>query len=186
MKKFWFGLVAVFAGCTSGWGTEHPAAKMQIEFATQDAVAIAIVTYIYAKHPHYYEYGGVIQRLPDGKFIASEPNSDYHADNVNIDYDPLMYAGNYPIVSDYHVHPCMKGYGSNFFSPEDLHGMRSTREPGYILDECTGDVHVWDPAKDTAQQASTILKMDGEPRGPLLSEGRIIGHIPVDGKKIVL
>jgi hypothetical protein len=161
-------------------------APLQTEFDTADAVAVAVMTDIYKNHPHYYEYGGVIQKLPSGKFTASEPTSDYHADNVDIDMDPFSYDGNWPIVADFHVHPCMKGYASGEFSPEDLHGMREIKIPGYILDECTGDVHIWDPLIDSSQFASIVLHMKGTPRGPQLSAGRIVGNIKVDGKEIVL
>ena len=70
------------------------------------------------------------------------------------------------------------------FSPQDLEGSRVTKTPGYVLDECTGDLHYWAPG-DGYLDADGMLKLGVNPlaltHGIQLSPGRIIGKIAVDG-----
>lgn len=152
---------------------------------TANEAAVYALSMAYAQFPHYYEYGGVIVKMPSGKFNASKPTTDGHADNVEIDEDPDSYESEYPIVADYHTHPCLDGYVPGSFSPSDLHSMRSSNRPGYMLDECTGDIHYWAPGDGYDKpddKASPLMKFFG----PQLSRGKIVGHIPVDGKAIAL
>ena len=156
---------------------------------TQDQAAILALTFAYNKHPHYYEFGGVVVKTPDGHFNASQPVSDRHADNIEIDEDPMGYAQGYPIVADYHTHPCLDGYVPGVFSAPDLRSMRETQHAGYILDECTGDVHFWKPgdAYDVRDaDEMTLDRLFGNERAHLTAKGKIVGHIEVDGKHIQL
>jgi hypothetical protein len=132
--------------------------------------------------PHYYEYGGVVVRQPDGKFNASEPLGDYHADNMEIDEDPDGYDGGFDVVADYHTHPCISGYAPGVFSPNDLRSMRIAKHGGYILDECTGDVHYWKPGDPYDKPTDKLEALIGAH----IATGKVVGHIPVDGKVITL
>jgi hypothetical protein len=111
----------------------------------------------------FYEYGGVITQLPDGKYGASFPQTDYHGDSVMIDEDYSDYSGGYPVVATYHSHPCLPdSHVPELFSPADVHLARSFMRPGYMLDECTGVVRVFDPVVDK-------------------DNGREVGHVSVSG-----
>lgn len=155
--------------------------------ATANEAAVRTFQIVYNEHPHYYEYGGLIVLRPDGKYDSTQPESDHHVDNMDIDDDPLLVAPN-KIVADYHTHPCVEGYIPGVFSGMDLHSMRSSNHGGYILDECTGEVHYWEPGmpydepKDDEEKIGVI--MGG--RHALTAKGKIVGRIVVDGKKIIL
>jgi hypothetical protein len=161
-----------------------PAEKKPLEFDSMNEAAAYALQAAYKDHPHYYEFGGVIVQGADGKFMVSAPAGLYHADNTEIDEDPESYELLGRIVGDYHTHPCMEGYVPDVFSPADLHSMRSYGRPGYILDECTGDVHLWEPGVDgyTTDGLNPIEVI----MGVKIAKGRIVGHVPVDGKKIEL
>lgn len=155
--------------------------------ASMNEAAVVALAKAYNEHPHYYEYGGVITRMPDGTFNPSVPVTIGHASNMDIDEDYEAYEGHYPIVAAYHTHPCLQGYIPSKFSPTDLHTARESGRPAYILDECTGDVHRWqlgdgyDPPPEHKDFIEIIIG------GPdQLSSGTIVGHVPVDGKPFSL
>jgi hypothetical protein len=145
-----------------------------------DAAALYVVTQIYARS-HYYEYGGIIARSPKG-FVISAPSTQHHGMDVSFEEDPESFE--FPIVATYHVHPCLKNAFSSVFSPQDLAGSRVTKTPGYVLDECTGDLHYWAPG-DGYLDGDAMIKLGVNPialmTGVQLSPGRIVGHIEVDG-----
>ena len=145
-----------------------------------DAAAIYVVTRIYERS-HYYEYGGVIVKSPKG-YAISPPTTQHHGMDVSFEEDPESF--DYPVVATYHVHPCIKNAFSSVFSPQDLAGSRVARTPGYVLDECTGDIHFWAPG-DGYLDADAMLKLGVDPitlmTGVQLSPGRVIGKIAVDG-----
>jgi proteasome lid subunit RPN8/RPN11 len=191
MKNFWFGLVAVFAGCTSAWGADPT------KFDNINEAAAHAFYALYNDHPHAYEYGGVIFKTPDGKFVPSAPDSDVHSvDHTEIDHDPEHYEIDGAIVADYHSHPCVIGYHTGQFSPADLHSSRETQTMAFMLDECTGDIHEWTPGDPydkpeyhvTGLPEGIVLPPEVLKHfaGPQLAVGKIVGHIKVDGKKIVL
>lgn len=152
-------------------------------FRTVDAAAMYIVGRIYERS-HYYEYGGVIVKSPQG-YAIGQPRTQYHGMDVEFDEDPEAY--DYPIVATYHVHPCLKYAFPSVFSPQDLSGSRSANHPGYVLDECTGDLHYWAPG-DGYLSAEALLKLGVSPtalmHGVQLSPGKIVGQIIVDGAVI--
>lgn len=152
-----------------------------LNFPTQDEAAIYVITQIYARS-HYYEYGGVIVKGPQG-YQFSSPRTQHHGMDVNFDEDPETY--DYPITATYHVHPCLKNAFPSVFSPQDLAGSRATHTPGYVLDECTGAVHYWAPG-DGYLDADGMLKLGVSPfllaAGVQLSPGHIIGTIEVTGE----
>ncbi len=149
-------------------------------FKTVDEAAIYVVGKIY-ELSHYYEFGGVIVKTPKG-YSFTQPQTQHHGMDVSFDEDPESY--DYPIVATYHVHPCLKDAFSGVFSPQDLAGTRVNGHPGYVLDECTGDVHYWAPG-DGYLDADGMLKLGVNPialmQGVQLSAGKVIGHVAVDG-----
>jgi len=149
-------------------------------FPSMDAAALYVVTQIYARS-HYYEYGGIIARSPKG-FVISAPSTQHHGMDVSFEEDPESFE--FPIVATYHVHPCLKNAFSSVFSPQDLAGSRVTKTPGYVLDECTGDLHYWAPG-DGYLDGDAMIKLGVNPialmTGVQLSPGKIVGKIEVDG-----
>lgn len=150
-------------------------------FSTVDLAALYVVGKIYERS-HYYEYGGVIVKTPQG-YAISQPQTQRHGMDVSFEEDPESY--DFPIVATYHVHPCMKNTFPSVFSPQDLTSARVARTPGYVLDECTGDVHYWAPG-DGYMSAEDMLKLGVNPidamvHGTQLAAGKIIGRIIVDG-----
>jgi hypothetical protein len=149
-------------------------------FKTVDEAAIYVVTKIYERS-HYYEFGGVIVKSPKG-YAISIPTTQHHGMDVSFEEDPESFE--FPVVATYHVHPCLKNAFPSVFSPQDLEGSRVTKTPGYVLDECTGDLHYWAPG-DGYLDADGMLKLGVNPlaltHGIQLSPGRIIGKIAVDG-----
>lgn len=149
-------------------------------FPSADAAALYVVTKIYERS-HYYEYGGVIVKGAKG-FMISLPATQHHGMDVNFEEDPEAFDS--PIVATYHVHPCLRNAFPSVFSPQDLEGSRVTKTPGYVLDECTGDLHYWAPG-DGYLDMDGLLKLGVNPmalmHGVQLSPGRIVGKIAVDG-----
>lgn len=166
----WFLLVPRVADAAEGTNAGFESANEAAVYALKSA---------YDKHPHYYEYGGIIVRTPNGKFGASRPMTEGHASDTEINEDNEAYEGSYPIVGDYHTHPCINGFVPGVFSPTDLKSARSYRLSTYILDECTGDVHYWEPGMP---YDNTSLEPEEVLMGIQVAVGKIVGHIPVDGK----
>ena len=149
-------------------------------FKTMDEAAIYVVTKIYERS-HYYEFGGVIVKSPKG-YAISIPATQHHGMDVSFEEDPESFE--FPIVATYHVHPCLKNAFPSVFSPQDLASSRVTKTPGYVLDECTGDLHYWAPG-DGYLDGDAMIKLGVNPialmTGVRLSPGKIVGKIEVDG-----
>ncbi len=160
-----------------------PPADDRPVLATMDAAALFALKTAYDKHPHWYEFGGVIVKQPNGTFSASTPITIGHADNMDINEDYEHYDGGFPIVADYHTHPCIDGYVPGVFSPADLHSSRESVHGGYILDECTGDVHYWAPGDPYTTEGLSVMEIA---RGVQIAAGKVVGHVDVDGKRIQL
>jgi hypothetical protein len=141
------------------------------EFDSIEEAAVFAMARIY-EWSHYYEAGGVIGKLADGKFAVSRPYTNWSGKQVDLEnaYDPDNYPAGTQIVGDYHQHPCNSNrFVPGVFSPNDLKEYRIFRVEGFVLDMCTGNVHAFKPGVDK--------ELD-----PGETAGRIIGKIPVDGK----
>jgi hypothetical protein len=149
-------------------------------FRTADEAAIYVVGKIYERS-HYYEFGGVILKAPQG-YVISLPATQHHGMDVEFDSDPESFE--FPVVASYHVHPCFRNAFPSVFSPQDLSGSRIEKLPGYVLDECSGDVHYWAPG-DGYLSEDALLKLGVSPaalrQGVQLSPGKVVGRIVVDG-----
>lgn len=146
-----------------------PAVRADVAFdsATEAAtVALKIV----AKIAPYYEYSGVVLGRPDGTFVLPPPNTQFSGDSSRSDVDPASYK--IPIVAGYHTHPCLPySHVPGVFSPQDLRWARVSKTPEYMLDMCTGDVHLYDPAVDVL---TPVQLLEG-------AAVRTVGHVPVPG-----
>jgi proteasome lid subunit RPN8/RPN11 len=151
------------------------------EFDTATEAAVRAFSTIYTHISQYYEYGGVIAKRPDGKYVAELPTTEYAGDRTSIDTDPLEYPAGDEIVATYHTHPCLpSSHIPGSFSPDDLKSSREERYPAYMADLCTGNVHYFDPAVDKSpdEMASRLGAALG---GKLPDAGHIVGHFPVSG-----
>lgn len=138
-----------------------------VEFGSIEEAAVYALKNAY-DISHYYEVGGVLTRLPNGKFAIGLPSTNWSGVAVSIDYDPEDYVG--VIVGDYHQHPCNPhNFIPQSFSPQDLLEYRIHHVEGFMLDMCTGKVHAFLPGKDVRTPDDGI------------TEGRIVGRIPVTG-----
>lgn len=127
---------------------------------------------------HYYECGNIIAQDPNGKYVVGRVLASMdHGDEVQI---PHGVPAGWKFIAEAHSHPCLKdSHEVPFFSPQDLMGYVSGRFTGYMLDQCTGDVHEFVPGRDSPNE----LEMPGNP-GTFSTHGVIVAHIPVDGKSV--
>lgn len=127
---------------------------------------------------HYYECGGIIAQDPSGKYVLG-PHivSIMHGDEVQIGH---AVPPGWKFVAEFHSHPCLpESHEVDYFSPQDLIGYISEHVTGYMLDLCKGDLHEFVPGRDSPNDT----EMAGNP-GIYSTHGRIVGHIPVDGKSV--
>lgn len=162
MKGFLLALALILSGVANA------AAPEPTSFGTINEAAVKAAEMMYGIS-HYYEIGGVITVLGNGRFAIGVPQTDWSGRSVEINYDPDQFHG--VIVGDYHMHPCnTHNFIPESFSPADLKEYRVYHVEGFMLDACTGKVHAFMPGQDKRNPDSET------------TEGRIIGKIPVDGK----
>jgi hypothetical protein len=139
------------------------------KFDTMEEAAIAALKNIVDKAPvalQGYEWGGVIGKTEAGKYVYSQPDTDYQGDNVHL-------AGGLPPdavnVAGYHTHPCLPEHEVEYFSPEDLIPVLFSRKPATFMgDYCTGNVHEFKEG-----DKPDAVKVLGQ---VYLTKGRIIGQ----------
>jgi len=85
------------------------------------------------------------------------------------------------LMATYHLHLCMGGYYHQVFSFTDIVVAVIHAGPEFMLDECTGDVHEFDPAVDRVHGSAGIdahlFDKDCNLLIRRLPAGRIIGNI---------
>jgi proteasome lid subunit RPN8/RPN11 len=148
----------------------HPKGVPQPAESADDA-ARQVFEYIYARS-HAYEYGGVILKYEGGVYMASDPDTQLRGDEVKYEASPLAFPTG-KIVASYHTHPCTRQTFGAYFSDDDLREIVQDQRPAYMADLCTGDIHYWAPGDALSLP---IFHMDAQ-----LANGRIVGHIKVDG-----
>ena len=122
-----------------------------------------------------YECGGVIAQRPDGRFVVGPVSSNYRGDEVQSNLGVPI---GWKLVAHHHTHPCLPdSHHTNYFSPEDTSGVISQHLLEFMGDLCTGQVHEFD---------YKTMKPDEEKTedGYYLTQGRIIGTVPVSGKSM--
>lgn len=144
-------------------------------YETVNEAAVILSARLY-QCSHVYECSGVIALQSDGRYSTSAVRSDEQGDRVSV---IKVVPPGWKIVADVHSHPCLPD--SHFpavFSPEDVSSATMHRTPGYMVNLCTGVVRVFDPTKDSPNDA-VLEEVDFY--GAI---GRIVGTIPVDGKSV--
>jgi hypothetical protein len=76
------------------------------------------------------------------------------------------------LVGTYHVHLCMTDYYHQYFSVQDVVVAILSGVPEFMLDECTGEIHEFDPMVDKVHDTG----IDGHLMGPHCE--LLIKHIP--------
>jgi hypothetical protein len=146
----------------------------------ESAAVSALRWAFYAPNGYRWEYGGILV-LHDGEVMYNAfPRTLKKVDAVPMDAYKQLNPGD-ELIGLYHTHPCKsKEYFSQYYSPQDLVSVYYYRVPSFILDECTGKVHEFDPAVDRAKSSGTVVTIalrDGRRRIVHLPSGRIVGNI---------
>ncbi len=171
-----FAVALVTLGLTLALAPAARADGMSLESAATNALRWAF----YAPNGYRWEYGGILV-LHHGEIMYNTfPRTLKKVDAVPMDADRQLNAGD-KLIGLYHTHPCKsKEYFSEYYSPQDLVSVYFYKVPSFILDECTGEVHEFDPAVDHARDSGkvvTIVHRDGSRRVVHLPSGRIVGNI---------
>jgi len=160
------------------------------EVGVQTTAVRALRWAFFAQNGYRWEYGGIIV-VHDGQLGHSiVPGTLKMIDSVEIDVDKLRAPGD-TLVALYHTHPCKsKEFFPQYFSPNDLISAFFYHVPTFILDECTGNVHEFDPAGDHSSDEPaaivTILTKSGSERRVRLLAGRVVGNIGEQGPDLSL
>jgi len=162
------------------WPSLACADDVQLQAAALRALRWAF----YAPNGYRWEYSGILE-VHEGEIVRSPvPRTLKMVDAVEMDADKLRTPGNV-LVGIYHTHPCKPDeYFSQYFSPQDLVSAFYYHVPSFILDECTGEVHEFDPAHDRAADTGTVVKVirkDGKRLWVRLPSGRVVGDIGDEG-----
>jgi hypothetical protein len=138
----------------------------------------------YAPNGYRWEYSGILV-IRDGRLEYSvSPRTLKQVDAVEMDAEKQRTPGD-TLVGLYHTHPCNpEAYYPQFFSPQDLVSAFFYHVPTFMLDECTGEVHEFDPTQDRAADTGIVvrvLRKDGKRTWVRLPTGRIVGDIGDQG-----
>jgi len=130
-----------------------------------------------------FEHGGMlIGKHTDYGYVVEylEPQPHGSATGVTVFQKDLLAVDNV-LVGSYHIHLCMADYYHAYFSATDVITALFSGVPEFMLDECTGDVHEFDPRVDKIRGPGSIdahISGDhGESLARHLPAGRIIGNI---------
>jgi hypothetical protein len=184
MQTFKLSLVALVLTLTGGAPLVANASD-----ALEPAAVHALRWAFYAPNGHRWEYSGILV-LHNGHIMNNAfPRTLKKVDAVGMDAEKQLNSCD-TLVGLYHTHPCKsKEYFSQYYSPQDLISAYFYNVPSFILDECTGEVHEFDPAVDHARDsgtAVTVLRHDGTPRVVHLPAGCIVGNVGDRGPDLSL
>jgi len=148
--------------------------------ALETAAVSALRWAFYAPNGYRWEYGGILV-LHEGEVMYNAfPRTLKKVDAVPMDAYKQLNPGD-KLIGLYHTHPCKsKEYFSQYYSPQDLVSVYYYHVPSFILDECTGEVHEFDPAVDRVRSSGavvTVVQRNGARRVVHLPAGRIVGNI---------
>jgi len=148
--------------------------------ALQATAVRALRWAFYAPNGYRWEYSGIITLRSGTLGYSAFPRTLKMVDAVEMDPEKQRVPGDV-LVGLYHTHPCKpRDYFPEYFSPQDLISAFFWHVPTFILDECSGDVHEFDPLQDRARDtgvAVTITQKNGTTRKVRLPAGRIVGNI---------
>lgn len=156
-------------------GTTARAESRQVDWA---AIAASLNAH-HQPEADKYEYGGIIYSHK-GTILWSAPETDEEIDAVSIRIHAMLDPDD-TLLGVYHTHPCMPNthYVHLLSKPDVLMGYFN-QVPVYMLDECTGDVHVYDPKIDHIRDTAVPVHVRDylcHPIAVVLPTGRIIGNI---------
>ena len=138
----------------------------------------------YAPNGYRWEYSGILIRRDGELGYTLSPRTLKKVDAVEMDPAKLRAPGDM-LVALYHTHPCSpREYFPQYYSPQDLISAFFYRVPAFILDECTGDVHEFDPAVDQVSDTGVVVEIQtksGRTRHVRLPAGRVVGNIGDQG-----
>lgn len=134
----------------------------------------------YAPNGYRWEYSGILIRRNGELGYSAFPRTLKMVDAVEMDPSKQKAPGDM-LVALYHTHPCKpREYFPQYFSPQDLISAFFWHVPTFILDECTGEVHEFDPALDRASETGVVVEIrtkSGRSRRVRLPAGRVVGNI---------
>lgn len=143
----------------------------------------------YFPNGYRWEYSGILTRLDGQLGYSMFPRTIKMVDAVEMNPEKQRVPGD-TLVALYHTHPCKpREYFPQYFSPQDLISAFFWHVPTFMLDECTGDVHEFDPAVDKARDTGVLVvikQKNGRPRRVRLPAGRIVGNIGDRGPDLSL
>ncbi len=150
------------------------------ESALQATAVRALRWAFYAPNGYRWEYSGILFTHDAQLGYSPFPSTLKKVDAVDMDVEKQRVPGD-TLVALYHTHPCKsEEYFPQYFSPQDLVSAFFYKVPTFILDECTGKVHEFDPVHDRAADTGTVvavLRKDGTRHWLRLPAGRIVGEI---------
>ena len=157
-----------------------PLQALADESDVQTTAVRALRWAFFAPNGYRWEYAGILV-IHDGQLgYSAFPRTLKMVDAVEMDVERQRAPGDV-LVALYHTHPCKpEEYFPQYFSPQDLVSAFFWHVPAFILDECTGKVHEFDPARDRAHDTGTevtVSQKDGRQRHVRLPAGRIVGDI---------
>jgi hypothetical protein len=161
-----------------------PAQSLADEAPLQEMATRALRWAFYAPNGYRWEFSGILVTREGQLTYSPFPSTLKLVDAVEMDVEKQRVSGD-TLVGLYHTHPCKPGaYFSQYFSPADLISAFFWHVPTFILDECTGKVHEFDPVQDRAADSGIIVRMlmrDGRKRWLRLPAGRVVGDIGDQG-----
>ena len=161
----------------------RPTAASAAAFQTDSIQGTAIRALrwaFYAPNGYRWEYSGILIRRNGELGYSAFPRTLKKVDAVEMDPAKLRAPGDM-LVALYHTHPCNpRDYFPQYYSPQDLISAFFWHVPTFILDECTGDVHEFDPTLDRVSDTGVVVDIQtisGRTRHVRLPAGRIVGNI---------
>ncbi|GEM_PF-1254703 len=183
-------LAAASAAQATGSTAQATQSDAQAAEGAMQATAVRALRWaFYAPNGYRWEYSGILI-IRDGQLgYSAFPRTLKKVDAVEMDPEKQRAPGD-TLVALYHTHPCKpREYFPQYFSPQDLVSAFFWHVPTFILDECTGDVHEFDPTLDRARDtgvAVVIRLKNGRSRRVRLPAGRIVGNIGDRGPDLSL
>jgi hypothetical protein len=166
-----------------------PSASMGGEEELQATATRALRWAFYAPNGYRWEFSGILVTRDGQLGYSPFPRTLGLVDAADMDVEKQRASGD-TLVGLYHTHPCKPGaYFSQYFSPQDLISAFFWHVPTFILDECTGKVHEFDPIQDRAADSGIIVRMlmrDGHRRWLHMPAGRVVGDIGDQGPDLAL
>jgi hypothetical protein len=166
-----------------------PATSLADEAELQAMAVRALRWAFYAPNGYRWEFSGILVTREGQLSYSPFPRTLKMVDAAEMDVEKQRVSGD-TLVGLYHTHPCKPdAYFSQYFSPADLISAFFWHVPTFILDECTGQVHEFDPVLDRAADSGIVVRMlmrDGKKRWLRLPAGRVVGNIGDQGPDLSL